>query len=157
MKRAMVGSALFLSLGAWNRVAPPPTWNPLLGVWHGVGTFNGAPASAELRWEQVLDDRFYRLTYTVSASGRRFEGHGYYRVAAGTQTTGTWHDSEGNGFNLDAEWRDSVLTTRWGPGSIRFGKSYYGVSQGQLTMIDSAVGPRSTTMGEFSRFVFRRR
>jgi hypothetical protein len=139
--------------------AAPDPWQDFLGTWQGEGRFLGADARAELSWERVLNQRFVRLTQRITVrraeAEQTFEGHAYYAARAEGSGAGTWFDVEGHVYAITATLTDNMLDARWGPAGAPRGHTVYQLTDGALSVVDSAPG-RDGTWFEFGRLSYRR-
>ncbi len=121
-----------------------------LGEWEGKGTLMGNTAEFSMKWEQVLNDQFYKLTFTNSIPSVSFSmnAHAYYKVTDDEVISGYWFDSRGILFPLSGNVEDSTITIYWGTPEIEQGRTEYVlISQSEVKVNDFVL-----KNGEFSKF-----
>lgn len=132
-----------------------------LGAWKGQGQMMGRDSQVQMKWETVLDGRFVRVQFrtewqTPDGKPQAFEGHAYYQQQKDGKYRATWFDAQGATLNIDAEFDGQALTSLWGPGAEKRGKTIYRlVSAEQIEVIDSARS-KEGEWREFSRATFKR-
>ena len=104
-------------------------FNPnIMGQWEGEGYLFGTEANFSMNWEQVLDQKFTKLTFRnqfkdKSGVDRVMKATGFYDVK---NKKGHWFDSRGVMLPLVLEISDNSLTVFWGDdSSTEKGKTIY--------------------------------
>ena len=141
-----------------------PLVNRFSGIWRGEGKAFGMTARLDMKWEQVLENKFVRLSLRnemQNANGQKrvFEGHAYYQPV-GAVTDGKyearWFDSRGVSFHIKAQTEGDTLVAFWGSPETEQGKSVYQVvGPGKMEVVDS-VRQKDGTWREFGRFIVHR-
>ena len=132
----------------------------LHGSWSGEGKTLEMPSTLRMSWEQVLGEKFLRLSLknemrTPSGQTQLFEGHAYYQPSE-AKCEGTWFDSRGMSFPIKCTVEGQSLTAMWGATGQENGKSVYKfLADGKLEVVDS-VKQKDGTWKEFGRFVMTR-
>lgn len=88
----------------------------------------GRDSQVQMKWESVIEGRFVRLQYRTEwqmpdGKPQAFEGHAYYQQQSDGKYRATWFDAQGATLNLDAEFDGQALTSLWGPGTDKRGKT----------------------------------
>ena len=150
------------SAGAEAPPSPPEALilERLQGLWEGEGTWLGAKGRSKLTITPVLEGRFTRLEYRVERASAepalRFAGDAYYAVASG-RLSGTWFDSQGNVYPLQARAQEGALVVEWGAaGEPRGRTTYRRVDAVQLDVIDEIKG-KDGDFRESARIRYQRR
>lgn len=130
----------------------------LHGTWRGTGSVLGRPIVMEQHWEPAMRGSFTELTMrhlaTDSSTVAQFEGRGFYRARAGSDSvTGTWFDARGLTHNVAGACRDTVFSSHW-TGS-EHGRTIYAWRADELTVIDS-IFPTNGAPREFGRTILRK-
>lgn len=130
----------------------------LHGTWRGTGTVLGRPVVMEQRWEPAMSGSFTELTMrhfaTDTSSVAQFEGRGFYRARAGSDSvTGTWFDARGLTHNVAGACRDAVFSSHWY--GAENGRTMYMRQGNDLVVIDS-IFPANGPAREFGRSELRR-
>ncbi len=143
--------------------ATQPTAEPVLarwlGTWQGSGTNSGVDADLTLRFERILGGRFVRLTLSNQigppATREEFEGLALYWPEAG-QLRGSWFDSHGAVFALEAKVLGDTLLAIWHNEQEPRGRSSYRLVQpAMMEVIDSVRAPDGSWR-EFARYQLKR-
>lgn len=97
----------------------------LLGEWEGSGTLMGNTAEFSMKWEQVLNSQFYKLTFRNSIPNVSFSmnAHAYYKVTDDGTVSGYWFDSRGISFPLSGSTEENTITINWGTPEIEQGRT----------------------------------
>lgn len=109
------------------------------GEWTGEGTLFGNDAQFEMKWEEVLNGQFIRLSFEnrFSNGGFSMTAHGYYKLNEDGTFTGQWFDSRGVSFPLKGVFTSTQLTTEWEHSDVEKGRTEYEVlEQGTIRVID---------------------
>lgn len=164
--RFVLAPSVFLLLfsSGYAQSTTEPLTNRFSGSWHGEGKAFGMTARLDMKWEQVLGNRFVRLSLRNEmqrANGQKqvFEGHAYYQPV-GAATDGKyearWFDSRGVSFHIKAQTEGDTLVAFWGSPETEQGKSVYQViGPDKMEVIDS-VRQKDGTWREFGRFIVHR-
>jgi len=151
MKWIIKSSLLFLLLiGNTSNAQTDQFFNPdLMGQWEGKGHLFGTEANFSMQWEQVLDQKFTKLTFRnqfTDKSGvvRVMEATGFYDVK---NKNGHWFDSRGVMLPLALEISDNILTVFWGDdSSAEKGKTVYTLqNKDKISVEDFFFGAGSYT------------
>jgi hypothetical protein len=71
----------------------------LAGTWQGSGIVSGMESKIEMKWERVLEGKFWRLSFVNEMKGAngkmKFEGVAFYKGGDKAKSSGTWFDSFG--------------------------------------------------------------
>lgn len=101
-----------------------------IGTWHGNGQLFGMKADFKITFEWVLKKQFMQLTFLNNLKDK--EGHeqelnslAFYKLIGEDLLQGYWFDSRGTILPLNANMKDSVLTTLWGGPNTEKGKTIY--------------------------------
>ncbi len=99
----------------------------LLGVWKGTGTLMKNSAHFSMQWEQVLNDKFLKLTFQnrfEDKNGKEWimNANGYYDLTKGK---GYWFDSRGMMLPLKVTFEKNALIVIWGDDKTEQGKTVY--------------------------------
>ncbi|NOT63286.1 MAG: hypothetical protein HOP19_24015 [Acidobacteria bacterium] len=111
--------------------------------------------------ETVLERRFVRVQFrtewqTPDGKAQAFEGHAYYQRQKDGKYRATWFDAQGAALNVDAEFDGQALTSLWGPGAEKRGKTIYRFTGAdQLEVIDTTQ-TKEGEWREFSRAALKR-
>ena len=141
-----------LSSSAQNQIIP----ESFLGEWSGEGTLMGQPANFEMKWESVLDQQFIRLTFQNSIPDQfSFSGHAYYHIESDSTATGTWFDTRGYIFPIDAILSQNSIISSWGTAEIEQGRTDYIVqSDGTIRVTDYVL--KDNVFQKFGEAIYRR-
>lgn len=137
MKVPVLIFLLYVCFNALNTHAQTPS--SFLGEWEGKGTLMGNTAEFSMKWEQVLNDQFYMLTFRNSMPNSSFsmDAHAYYKIEDSGTISGYWFDSRGISFPLSGNTEDSTITILWGTPEIEQGKTEYVLtSHNEVTVND---------------------
>ena len=131
-----------------------------LGTWHGSGTNSGVEAELTLRFERALGGRFVRLTLSGEigppATREQFEGLALYWPEGAGQLRGSWFDSHGTVYALEARVFGDTFLAIWHEEREPRGRSSYRLVQSSvLEVIDSVRAPDGTWR-EFARYQLKR-
>lgn len=99
----------------------------IIGEWQGNGTLFNQEASFQMKWENTLNSKFIKLTFTnsfkdKSGAEREMNAEAYYHL---TQNAGYWFDSRGTMLPLKLEISENAMTVLWGDASSENGKTIY--------------------------------
>src|SRR5262245_45728536 len=102
----------------------------LQGNWQGEGTVFGRPATLQIKWESILNDKFMKLSLRQEMEARNssrqiFEGHAYYQPKGMDKYAAQWFDSRGVTFPINSYVEGDTLTSLWGSPNTEEGKSTY--------------------------------
>ncbi|HVQ38763.1 MAG TPA: hypothetical protein VMS31_14595 [Pyrinomonadaceae bacterium] len=140
---------------------PAPFLKRLIGTWQGEGKAFGMEARMQIKWEEVLGNKFVRLSLknemrTPTGQTQVFEGHAYYQSTAEGLYEAKWFDSRGTSFPIKGRVEDEALIAFWGTPEQEQGKSVYRLlGTGKLEVVDS-VKQKDGSWREFGRFVLVR-
>ncbi len=135
----------------------------LAGTWQGDGKAFGSDARMRLEIEEVLGNKFVRLSVrnemraaNSQSYTRSFEGHAYYRLQTDDTYLATWFDSRGVTFPIKGKVEGNALIAFWGTPEQEQGKSVYRILEpGKLEVID-AVLQKDGSWKEFGKFAVTR-
>ena len=150
----------FCGMAGAAQPATPQILEQWLGTWHGTGSNSGVEADLTLRFERVLGGRFVRLALANQigppATREQFEGLALYWPEAPGQLQGSWFDSHGTVYALEAKVFGDTLLVIWRDEKQPGGRSSYRlVPPSTLEVIDSVRAPDGTWR-EFARYELRR-
>lgn len=134
----------------------------LAGSWSGECQHLGKKADMQMKWERVLEGKFIRLSLRVESKpagdgNQAFEGHAYYRQTGTASYSGSWFDSQGNAFPINAQAGGDALTALWGEPGTEEGRSTYRlVDAGKKLEVVDAFRAKDGSWKEFGRFVLSR-
>lgn len=116
---------LFLGISTSFSVAQIP--DGFLGEWEGSGTLMGNKATFEMKWEQVLDNQFLKLSFKNSFSDGSFsmQANAYYKLKEDGSFSGFWFDSRGASFPLKGTYTTTSITTEWEDNGVEKGRTEY--------------------------------
>jgi hypothetical protein len=162
------GHALFLAALAlvWVQpcaAAPQPAPEQVLarwlGTWQGSGTNSGVDADLTLRFEHILGGRFVRLTLSNQigppATREEFEGLALYWPEGG-QLRGSWFDSHGAVFALEAKVFGDTLLAIWHNEQEPRGRSSYRLVPPAMMEVIDSVRASDGSWREFARYQLKR-
>ncbi len=138
-----------------------PFLKRLVGTWQGAGKAFGMDARMQIKWEEVLGNKFVRLSLknemrAPSGQTQIFEGHAYYQSTAEGLYEAKWFDSRGVSFPIKGQVEGEALIAFWGSPEQEQGKSVYRLlGTDKLEVIDS-VKQKDGSWREFGRFVVGR-
>lgn len=100
------------------------------GDWHSQGSAFGKPAHSRMTWTLALDNRFYRLDYTISMENepdppRVFQGVAYYQISEKDDLRGFWADNSGDLHPIEGAREDEALVANWGVEGNKQGRTRY--------------------------------
>jgi hypothetical protein len=135
--------ALLVGTAALGQAQPEAPLDWLHGDWRGTGTMFGRPSQVSLKVAPAFDGRAATSEYRVEVPADaarpaiRFEGRGFYRIAADGKVSGQWNDSAGNHHPLAGRIAGTVLTVNWGEPRTELGFSRYALEpDGTLAVTD---------------------
>ena len=113
----------------------------IIGEWQGNGTLFNREASFQMKWENALNSKFIKLTFTNSfkdKSGveREMNAEAYYHLA---QNAGYWFDSRGIMLPLKLEISENAMTVLWGDASSESGKTTYAIDDSNRVLVQDFV------------------
>lgn len=125
------------------------------GNWKGTGVVSGMTSEIEMKWESVLAEKFYRLSFKNNMKGKNsnviFEGIAFYKSKSRNETEGSWFDSFGLIRPIKAMVESDKLSAEWGNKETEEGKTvYHLVGTDKLEVVDS-VKSKDGTWREFGR------
>jgi len=138
-----------------------PLLKRLIGTWQGEGKAFGMEARMQIKWEEVLANKFVRLSLrnemrTPTGQTQIFEGHAYYQSTSEGLYEAKWFDSRGISFPIKGQVEGEALSALWGTPEQEQGKSvYHLLGTGKLGVVDS-VKQKDGSWREFGRFVLVR-
>lgn len=112
------------------------------GDWKGKGLLMGRDANFTMKWEQVLQNKYYKLVFENQFTDKSFtmNAHGYYRFSNDSTFSGYWLDSRGVSFPLKGSFSKNTLTVFWGSKELEEGKSVYElVSPDSMNVTDFVI------------------
>jgi hypothetical protein len=112
--------------------------NNVLGAWVGTGTLFQQKASFGMKWENVLNSKFIKLSFEnrfVDQSGveRIMKANAYYNVK---QNKGYWFDTRGVMLPLKLDIKEDSMTVFWGDEFTETGKTLYTIVNNELSVQD---------------------
>lgn len=161
---ALILAALALAWVQPCEAAPQPAPEQILarwlGTWQGSGTNSGVDAELTLRFEPALGGRFIRLTLSSQigppTTREEFQGLALYWPEAAGQLRGSWFDSHGTVYALEAKVFGDTLLAIWHEEQQPRGRSSYRLVQpAVLEVIDSVHAPDGSWR-EFARYQLKR-
>ncbi len=164
MKSKLVFSALLLVIScseAFPQTKPEPFLKRLVGTWRGEGESFGLDARLQLKIEDVLGNKFVRLSVkndmrTPNGQTQSFEGHAYYQLNKEGTYVATWFDSRGISFPIKGQVDGNALIAFWGTPEQEQGKSVYRLLESGKLEVTDAVLQKDGSWKEFGRFVVTR-
>lgn len=99
-------------------------------LWKGTGELLGSEATFKMEWKQVLDNKFYQLSFQNQRENSKeyiFKAIGFYKIKDNTTINGTWFDSRGYSFPLKGNLQDNKLVVYWGSPEYEEGKTIYSI------------------------------
>lgn len=129
-----------------------------LGEWKGTGTLMGNKANFEMKWEQVLNDQFLKLTFENGFSDGSFsmQANAYYQLKSDGTFTGYWFDSRGISFPLKGIHSSASITTEWENSGIEKGQSEYKILEsGEIQVSDFVF--RDGTYQKFAEATYQQK
>jgi hypothetical protein len=160
-RRVLLSLLLLLLVPAFASSQEDKFLKRLQGDWEGEGKAFGGAARLRIKWEWVLDNKFFRLSLKSEMSGadgakRMFEGQAYYRAGANDRYDAHWFDSRGVTFPIKAQLDGNMLVAWWGTPETEEGKSTYQlIDETTLEVVDS-VKQKDGTFREFGRARLKR-
>ena len=132
----------------------------LSGTWQGTGVVSKMDSKIEMKWERVLDGKFWKLSFVNEMKGAngaiKFEGVAFYKTVDKTKTAGTWFDSFGLIRPIDAMIETDRLVSNWGTVETELGSTIYRLTaENSLEVVDS-VKSKDGTWREFGRSTLSR-
>lgn len=127
-----------------------------LGKWVGSGTLMGNEAHFEMKWEDVLNDQFLKLTFENGFSDGSFnmQAIAYYKLNKDGTITGNWFDSRGTTFPLNGTFTSSSITTVWEDSGVERGRTEYKILESkEIQVIDFVL--RNGTYQKFAEAIYR--
>ncbi len=117
------------------------TLTSFLGSWEGKGTLMNSEANFEMKWEQVLNDQFFRLTFRngIPAASFSMDAQAYYKEIEDGTISGYWFDSRGISFPLEGNLSDSTLIIYWGTEEIEQGRTEYTLHDSKTIKVSDFV------------------
>jgi len=147
-------AALVLALAGLPTLAEAPAaaafLERLAGEWKGAGEVSGMAADMHMRWEQVLDGKFHRLSMENLMTGQdgktwHFKADAFYRVQKDGSIAGHWFDSRGISLPLAGLADGDAMTIDWGnEASAERGRSTYRLAADTLEVTDEVYGKDGT-------------
>lgn len=130
-----------------------------IGTWMGEGTVMGAESKIVMTWENVLEDKFTKLTFrnvmkTKDGGTQIFEGNAYYKVVGGKKCQGSWFDTSGDTLPIDSTVEGNALDSAWGTEGTRLGRTIYRLVDDKKMEVVDSMKLRDGTWREFGRSVF---
>ncbi len=115
--------------------------NSFLGSWEGNGTLMNNEANFEMKWEQVLNNEFFKLTFRNSIPSASFsmDAQAYYKETENGTISGYWFDSRGISFPLEGNLSDTTLTIYWGTEEIEEGRTEYTLFDSETIKVSDFV------------------
>ena len=133
----------------------------LEGSWQGDGKAFGMAANLQIKWEWVLNKKFFRLNLrnemsTPSGQKQVFEGQAYYQATAADKYEAQWFDSRGVTFPIKAHLESDALIAMWGSPDKEEGKSTYRLVDASTLEVIDTVKQKDGTWREFGRATLKR-
>ncbi|HMR91854.1 MAG TPA: hypothetical protein PKC69_06055 [Chitinophagaceae bacterium] len=128
----------------------------LKGNWKANGTAFGMPATITMSWAPVLQEKFYRLKYSMVMTGKDgnqtvFEGTAYYKQVTANTFTATWFDSQGSMHPITASSDATMLTSRWGTPETQQGKTTYQLIRNNDVQVTDYILKKDGTWSLFNQ------
>tara|TARA_R110000868_G_scaffold259361_1_gene517136 strand:+ start:37488 stop:37967 length:480 start_codon:yes stop_codon:yes gene_type:complete len=141
---------LLIVLSASSIDSQAQTLNSFLGEWKGSGFLMGNEADFQMKWEQVLNEQFFKLTFRNSISSASFsmDAHSYYKLMDDGTVSGYWFDSRGISFPLSGNFKDQTLIIHWGTPEIEQGRTEYTLLKSNEISVNDFV----LRNGEYAQF-----
>lgn len=130
------------------------------GDWHSDGAAFGKPALSRMTWKMALDNRFYRLDYTISIQNepdapRVFQGVAYYQISDRDGLLAFWADNSGDLHPIVAARERDALVANWGVEGGKQGRTRYELlSADRMEVTDWIMTPDGWR--QFNRNIFSR-
>lgn len=112
------------------------------GEWISDGPAFGGAAESIMIWAPALNDKFYRLDYSVAVTrddgaAFTFEGVAHYQLGEGETLSAYWADNSGDLHPIRAERDGDALVAHWGVDGAKQGRTRYElVSSGEIDVTD---------------------
>ena len=149
--------ALILLIVLLFTSAKAQTPDSFLGKWAGSGTLYNTAATFSMEWERVLNEQFYRLTFTNALDNGAFSmnAHGYYKMK-GDSITGQWFDTRGVSFPVTGVVKDQTMIIHWGTADFEQGRTEYALlASGKMEVIDFVL--RNGEYAQFGKATYQRK
>jgi hypothetical protein len=124
----------------------------LTGSWRGPGMVRGNASEAALEIRPVLGGRLIELSYRVGS----FEGRAFYRPGGEGRWRGTWFDSHGASFPIEARLEGRVLTADWGATLAERSRTIYRLTEDGTLEIGDSVTLADGSRRDFASHRLRR-
>ncbi len=135
-------------------------FDKLNGNWKGTGVVSGMNSIITMEWKNVMNDKFYRLTFRNEMSRENdhfvFEGTAFYKTTADSETEGYWFDSMGLVRPIKAILDTDSIIANWGSKDTEEGKTSYRIIDADSMEVVDFVKTKTGIWREFGRSNFKR-
>ncbi|UJH68630.1 hypothetical protein [Allomuricauda sp. SCSIO 65647] len=111
-------------------------------LWEGTGELLGSEATFRMEWEQILDGKFYQLSFQNQREESKefiFKAIGVYKKNEDNLISGTWFDSRGFSFPLKGEVSSDKLIIFWGSPELEEGKTIYTIKNDSTISVEDYI------------------
>lgn len=139
----------------------------LMGTWTGKGVSFGFPAKISMTWQPEMQFQYMKLIYRLEmrptdSTTKTFDGEAIYKplqqASKNQEKTyqGSWHDSQGEQYNITATAHGNSLESIWGDTSDKMVKTTYTLLDANHVEIADFIRKADGTWKELSRNTVQR-
>ena len=153
MKKTLDTLILLFLFGSIQAQSSQSFAETILGTWNGTGTLFGQEATFHMKWENSLNAKFIKLTFSNTfGENRTMDANAYYRLE---QHSGYWFDSRGTMLPLQVDIDSDTMTVLWGNEATENGKTIYTIVDSEHLTVQDFVLKEGTYI-KFGEAIYRR-